>query len=46
MIINELLRNLYSNNSPYLSCEKKYVDNGYPHTNILLYKGQWVLFKK
>jgi hypothetical protein len=35
MIINELLRNLYSQLSPYLSCEEKYVDNGYPHTNIL-----------
>lgn len=35
MIIKELLENLYSNNSPYLSCEKKYIDNGYPHTNIL-----------
>ena len=34
-MINELLSNLYSNNSPYLSCEEKYVDNGYPHTNIL-----------
>jgi hypothetical protein len=35
MIINELLETLYSNNSPYLSCEEKYIDNGYPHTNIL-----------
>lgn len=35
MIIKELLDNLYSNNSPYLSCEEKYIDNGYPHTNIL-----------
>jgi len=35
MIIYELLTNLYSGNSPYLSCEEKYVDNGYPHTNIL-----------
>ena len=35
MIIQELLDKLYSNNSPYLSCEEKYVDNGYPHTNIL-----------
>ena len=34
-IIKQLLNNLYSNNSPYLSCEEKYVDNGYPHTNIL-----------
>ena len=35
MIIQQLLDNLYSNNSPYLSCEEKYIDNGYPHTNIL-----------
>lgn len=35
MIIKELLENLYSNNSPYLSYDEKYVDNGYPHTNIL-----------
>lgn len=35
MIINELLENVYSNISPYTSCEEKYVDNGYPHTNIL-----------
>lgn len=35
MIIKELLDNLYSNNSPYLSAEHKYCDNGYPHTNIL-----------
>ena len=35
MIIQELLDTLYSNNSPYLSCEEKYIDNGYPHTNIL-----------
>ena len=35
MIIKELLDNLYSNNSPYTSCEEKYIDNGYPHTNIL-----------
>jgi predicted O-methyltransferase YrrM len=35
MIIEELLNTLYSNNSPYLSCEEKYIDNGYPHTNIL-----------
>jgi hypothetical protein len=35
MIVNELLTNLYSNNSPYLSCEEKYIDKGYPHTNIL-----------
>lgn len=34
MIINELLHNLYSNVSPYSSCEEKYIDNGYPHTNI------------
>lgn len=35
MIIQELLNNLYSNISPYSSCEEKYIDNGYPHTNIL-----------
>ena len=35
MIIQELLNNLYSNNSPYLTAEPKYIDNGYPHTNIL-----------
>jgi len=35
MIIQELLHTLYSNNSPYLSCENKYIDNGYPHTSIL-----------
>ena len=35
MIINELLNNLYSNISPYSSCDKIYIDNGYPHTNIL-----------
>ena len=35
MIIQQLLDTLYSNNSPYLSCEQKYVDNGYPHTSIL-----------
>lgn len=35
MIIEELLQNLYSNISPYSSCEEKYIDNGYPHTNIL-----------
>ena len=34
-IIYELLDTIYSNNSPYLSCEEKYIDNGYPHTNIL-----------
>jgi hypothetical protein len=35
MIIQQLLDTLYSNNSPYLSSEEKYIDNGYPHTNIL-----------
>lgn len=35
MIIAELLANLYSGTSPYTSCEEKYVDHGYPHTNIL-----------
>ena len=43
MIINELLDTLYSNESPYLSCEEKYIDNGYPHTNIL-YELLHVLF--
>ena len=36
MIIQELLNNLYSNVSPYSSCEEKYIDDGYPHTNILV----------
>jgi hypothetical protein len=44
MIIQQLLENLYSNNSPYLSCEEKYIDNGYPHTNIL-YDLLLILFK-
>jgi hypothetical protein len=35
MIIQQLLNTLYFDNSPYLSCEEKYIDNGYPHTNIL-----------
>lgn len=35
MIIAELLKTLYSDNSPYSSCEEKYIDHGYPHTNIL-----------
>ena len=35
MIIKELLNNLYSDISPYSSCEEKYIDNGYQHTNIL-----------
>ena len=35
MIIEQILDTIYSNNSPYLSCEEKYIDNGYPHTNIL-----------
>lgn len=43
MIIQELLDNLYSNNSPYLSYDEKYVDDGYPHTNIL-YDLLWILF--
>lgn len=34
MIIAQLLETLYSNQSPYLSCEEKYIDRGYPHTNI------------
>jgi hypothetical protein len=44
MIIEELLTNLYSNNSPYLSSDEKYIDHGYPHTNIL-YDLLEVLFK-
>lgn len=36
MIISELLQNLYFNESPYLSTNSKYKDNGYPHTNILI----------
>lgn len=35
MIIQELLTNLYSDISPYSTCEDKYIDDGYPHTNIL-----------
>ena len=34
MIIKQLLHTLYSNKSPYSSYEEKYIDNGYPHTNI------------
>ena len=34
MIINQLLKTLYSDKSPYLSCDLGYVDNEYPHTNI------------
>lgn len=34
MIIQELLSNLYSDISPYSSCDIKYADSGYPHTNI------------
>jgi hypothetical protein len=34
-IVQEILETLYSNMSPYLSCDEKYIDNGYPHTNIL-----------
>ena len=36
MIIQELLTNLYSNISPYSSSDEKYIDNGYPHTNIVI----------
>jgi hypothetical protein len=37
MIIEQILNTLYSNVSPYSSClyNGKYIDNGYPHTNIL-----------
>ena len=34
MIVQELLDTLYSNISPYTTCEEKYIDNGYLHTNI------------
>ena len=33
-VIDELKRELYSGNAPYLSAQLKYVDFGYPHTNI------------
>ena len=35
MIYHQLLDTLYSNKSPYLSSSSEYIDNGYPHTNIL-----------
>ena len=34
-IVEELLATLYSNVSPYSASEEKYIDHGYPHTNIL-----------
>ena len=34
MIVQEILQNLYSNISPYESCDMSYVDDNYPHTNI------------
>lgn len=34
-IIKELLDTLYFNGSPYSSAEEKYIDKGYPHTNII-----------
>jgi hypothetical protein len=37
MIIAELLAGLYSNISPYSSCEEQYIDHGYPHTFIPTY---------
>lgn len=35
MIIEELLANLYDSQSPYDSVDRSYVDDGYPHTNIV-----------
>jgi hypothetical protein len=35
MIIAELLKTLYAGGSPHTSVDAKYVDNGYPHTNII-----------
>ncbi len=34
LIIDELKRELYNGDGPYLSARLKYVDFGYPHTNI------------
>lgn len=33
-IVKELLNTLYSEISPYASYDEKYVDDGYPHTNL------------
>jgi predicted O-methyltransferase YrrM len=33
-VYSELLTNLYDNESPYLSADMEWVDNGYPHTNL------------
>lgn len=35
MIVKELLNTIYSDISPYSSSEEKYIDDGYPHTNII-----------
>jgi hypothetical protein len=35
MIIKELLETLYSGTSPYRSSDASWVDEGYPHTNIV-----------
>ena len=35
MIIKELLEQLYSGTSPYSSADASWVDEGYPHTNIV-----------
>jgi hypothetical protein len=35
MIIRELLETLYSGTSPYNSSDSSWIDDGYPHTNIL-----------
>lgn len=35
MVIPELLKTLYAEGSPYTSADAKYIDNGYPHTNIV-----------
>ena len=35
MIIKELLETLYSGTSPYRSSDASWVDDGYPHTNIV-----------
>ena len=33
-IIQQIIENLYSGQNPYLTVDLKYVDKGYPHTNI------------
>jgi hypothetical protein len=34
MIIEELRSNLFCNQDPYYAINPKYIDNGYPHTNL------------